>query len=184
MDMGILPTNSLYQKVYQLCLNGKDLLPFYLKWKCPWKAGVCCLQLKIQTIHSFWNLNGNSLGWQLVTMCVSALSTYCQYHQVTNSTSDTWKRVFTQDSPKNFCLYFLRNITFHQKMLTCGTFTLTKTWAMKTALTNTRTGAQRGSTKWCTKTPILLEKCLVEWNINLIHSTVLCMHKRRTQDQM
>ena len=28
--------------------------------------------------------------------------------------------------PKNFCLYFLRNITFHQKMLTCGTFTLTK----------------------------------------------------------
>ena len=35
MNMGILPTNSLYQKVYQLCLNGKDVLPFYLKWKCP-----------------------------------------------------------------------------------------------------------------------------------------------------
>ena len=45
-------------------------------------------------------------------------------------------------------------------------------------------GAQRVSTKWCTKTPIQLETCLVGWNINLIHSTVLCMCKRRIQDQM
>ena len=35
-----------------------------------------------------------------------------------------------------------------------------------------------------TKTPIQLETCLVGWNIYLIHSTVLCMGKRRIQDQM
>ena len=37
-----------------------------------------------------------------MTMCVNALSIYCQYHQLINFSSDTWKRVFTRDSPKNF----------------------------------------------------------------------------------
>ena len=37
-----------------------------------------------------------------MTMCVNALSIYCQYHQLINSSSDTWKRVFTRDSPKKF----------------------------------------------------------------------------------
>ena len=37
-----------------------------------------------------------------MTMCVNALSIYCQYHQLINSSSDTWKRVFTRDSPQKF----------------------------------------------------------------------------------
>ena len=35
-------------------------------------------------------------------MCVNALSIYCQYHHLINYSSDTWKRVFTRDSPKKF----------------------------------------------------------------------------------
>ena len=40
MNMGILPTNSLYQKVYQLCLNGKDVFSLLSQMEMSMKSWV------------------------------------------------------------------------------------------------------------------------------------------------